>query len=127
VVIEAIVFPDSVELVCDELRTRLATVHVGSQVPTTRPATFVRVTRVGGVRRNLVTDEATLTVEAWAASEQAAHDLAQLCRAYVYAMPGQSDVRRVTEISGPAFLPDPESEQHRFSMTVAVAAVGAAV
>jgi hypothetical protein len=124
--IEAIVFPDAVEIVCDELRDRLDDVHVGSMVPTTRPTTFVRVMRVGGVRRNLVTDEATITVEAWAATEQAAHDLSQLCRAHLYAMPGGGSVYRVTEIGGPAFLPDPDSDLPRFSFTAAVATVGAA-
>lgn len=127
--IETIVFPDAVEIVCDELRTRLATVTVTSQVPTSRSSdtSFVRVTRVGGVRRNLVTDEATLTVEAWAPTEQAAHDLNQLCRAYLYAMPGGGSVYRVTEIGGPAFLPDPDSDQPRVSFTAAVATKGAAV
>lgn len=122
--IEAIVFPDAVELVCDELRARLDTVHVGSQVPTTRPTSFVRVTRVGGVRRSLVADEATLTVESWASTEQAAHDLNQLCRAYLYAMPGDGFVYRITEIGGPAFLPDPDSDQPRFSFTAAVVTRG---
>lgn len=125
--IEPIVFPDAVEVVCDHLRTELDPTPVVSRVPTTRPAAFVRVMRVGGVRRNLVTDEATLTVEAWAASEQAAHDLAQLARAHIYAMPGDGDVYRVTEFSGPALLPDPLSDQPRYSLTVAVATVGAAV
>ena len=119
--IEAIVFPDAVELVCDHLRIQLAPTPVVSRVPTTRPAAFVKVTRVGGVRRNLVTDEPTLTIEAWAATEQAAHDLSQLARAHVYAMPGDGDVYRVTEFSGPALLPDPLSDQPRFSFTVAVA------
>jgi hypothetical protein len=126
-VIETIVFPDAVQLVCDHLRTRLATIPVGSQVPTDRPATFVRIVRVGGVRRNLVTDEATLTIEAWAATEQAAHDLSQLARAYVHAMLGGGDVYRVTEFSGPALLPDPLSDLPRYSFTVAIATVGGAV
>lgn len=125
--IETIVFPDAVSIVCDHLRTELSPTPAVSRVPTTRPDTFVRVQRVGGVRRNLVTDEATLTVEAWAATEQAAHDLSQLARAHVYAMPGDGDVYRVTEISGPSLLPDPLSDQPRYSFTVAVATVGAAV
>ena len=124
--IETIVFPDAVELVCDHLRTLLAPTPVVSRVPTTRPATFVRVQRVGGVRRNLVTDEPTLTVEAWAATEQAAQDLSQLARAHIYAMPGGGDVYRVTEIGGPVLLPDPLSDQPRYSFTVAVATVGTA-
>ena len=124
--IETIVFPDAVQLVCDHLRAALTPTPVVSRVPTTRPASFVRVRRVGGVRRNLVTDEPTLTVEAWAASEQAAHDLSQLARAHIYAMPGGGDVYRVTEFAGPALLPDPLSDQSRFTFTVSVATVGEA-
>jgi hypothetical protein len=131
-VIETIVFPDAVEIVCDHLRSELpdhgyTAIQVVSAVPTTRPAMFVRVDRVGGVRRNLVTDEPTLTVETWAATDQAAHDLSQICRALLYAMPGGGSVYRVTEFSGPARLPDPLSDSPRYSFTAAVAVVGAAV
>ena len=121
--IEVIVFPDAVQLVCDHLRTQLAPTPVVSRVPTTRPASFVKVERVGGVRRNLVTDEPTLTVEAWAATEQAAQDLCQLARAHIYAMPGDGQVYRVTEIGGPVLLPDPLSDQPRYTFTVALAVV----
>lgn len=125
--IETIVFPDAVALVCDHLRTRLSPTPVVARVPATRPAAFIRIQRVGGVRRSLVADEATLTVESWAATEQAAHDLSQLARAHIHAMPGGGDVYRVTEFSGPALLPDPLSDQPRYSLTVAVVTVGAAV
>jgi hypothetical protein len=130
-VAEVIVFPDAEGLVIDYLRD-LLDVPVSGTVPNPRPGEFVTVRRLGGVRRNLVTDAPMLTVEAWAAGDVAAHDLAQLARAHVHAMARASvltepAVYRVVEIAGPGHLPDPVSAQSRYVFTVEVAVRGAAL
>lgn len=125
---ELVVFPDAVAIACTYLTDELAGTAATSRVPFTRPDEFVTVRRVGGVRRNLVVDEATLAVEAWAATDEDAHDLAQRCRALLHALPGQSVngsfVYRVDEVGGPASLPDPDSDQPRYTFTAALAARG---
>lgn len=122
-----VVFPDTVAVALSWLREQLAEECV-SRVPNPRPARFVLVRRVGGPRRDLVTDEATVTVEAWAATEQDAHDLAQLARAALHTLAGRKHdditVYKVGEFAGPASLPDPESDQPRYTLTMTIAARG---
>ncbi len=122
-----VVFPDATAAVTSRLGDVLA-VPTDARVPKPRPDEFIVVRRVGGPRRDIVTDEATLTIEAWAQDEAAAHDLAQLARAHVHAMAGttEGDVRvyRVGEFAGPASLPDPDSSQSRYTLTVTVAVRG---
>lgn len=125
--IEPILFPAADTLVIDYLGSVLTpTVH--GKVPDPRPAEFVTVQNTGGARRNLVTDGAQLTVEAWAETDTDAHDLAQLARAYLNALVGESldgvAIYRVDEVSRPVPLPDP-SEQPRYSFTSVVALRGA--
>lgn len=122
-----VVFPDAAAAVTGRLAD-LLDVPTDVRVPNPRPEEFILVRRVGGTRRDIVTDEATITIEAWAQDEAAAHDLAQLARAYVHAMAGsaEGDVRvyRVGEFAGPASLPDPDSAQSRYTLTVTVAVRG---
>lgn len=47
------------------LLTPLLSVPVFNQVDSVRPDSFVRVTRVGGPRKNIVTDGPMLTFECW--------------------------------------------------------------
>lgn len=129
-----ILFPDAQQAVIGYLTTALpgygSTATVVSKVPAARPATFVLVRRLGGVQRNVVTDEALLTVEAWATVEADAADLIQLCRALIHAMPGPQGSTvcyLITEIAGPGNLPDPDSDQARFTMTLQVALRGAEI
>lgn len=125
---DLVVFPDAAALVAGHLATSLG-VSTAGKVPNPRPEEFIVVRRVGGPRRNVVTDEATLTVECWSDSDEAAHDLAQLARATIHQMVGEmfddTPVYRVTEFSGPVHLPDPTSTQPRYTFTVAVAMRGA--
>lgn len=126
-----VVFRDAEQIVGEHVRTALATVDVYSKVPAARtPAdTFVLIRRVGGVARNVVTDEATLAVEAWAPTKPEAHDLIQTVRALIHEMPTTgptaTPVYRVTEFAGPAYLPDPDSTHDRLTFTVSVALRGA--
>lgn len=128
---ETIVFPDATLTIVDILEAALpgfgCDVPIGGHVPNPRPAVFVRVLRTGGVRATLVTDAAQVTVESWASRTGDAHDLAQLVRAVLLAAPGAAGVVAVEELSGPADLPDPESNQHRFTQSFLVHTRGAAV
>lgn len=126
--VQAIVFPDASKLIADRLRTVLATVAVGTKVPNPRVVPFVLVRRLGGVRRNLVTDEPLISLECWDADDAAAQNLAQLARAHMGALQGVvldgTTVYRVDEISGPQDLPDPLSAQPRYVQQFTVALRG---
>lgn len=131
---EAIMFPDVEEVVRAYLATELAarsdTASVHIDVPTTRPKRFVRVIRTGG-QRTLVVDNATLAIECWADDSSAAERLAALVRALVHAMRGTTisgaTVYDVAEFGGPANLPDPTSDQARYTMTESVGVRGVAI
>lgn len=131
---EVVVFPDVEGLVCDwlpaELAARSRTVTVSTKVPNPRPAEFVRVIRTGGPQLNLVQDQPTLVVEAWAATESAAASLAELARALLKSTAGQQVggvmVYRVDEIGGPQNLPDPDSAQARYVFTLSILLRGTA-
>lgn len=129
-----VLFPDAVDVVTGYLATELASraesAPVHSQIPSTRPSRFVLVRRVGGPRRDLVTDLPLLTVEAWGEDEGDAIDLLGLCRGLIGALRGsvQSGVTvyRVNEVGGPGWLPDPVSDHPRFTLTVEIGMRGVA-
>lgn len=132
---QRILFPDVPAAVIGALNAQLpavgfAGVPVRSRVPSTRPARFVLIRRTGGPRVNIVTDAAQLTIEAWAASDADAHDLAQACRAILIGLEGTVTggvtLYGVNEFSGPAYLPDPESDQARYTWSASVNARGVA-
>jgi hypothetical protein len=129
-VADPIAFPDAERLVIDYL-TPLVGVPVSLTVPNPRPAAFVTVQRVGGARLNLVADDPTLAIEAWAASPTAAKAVLGVARAHLLAMGRQAvdgvPVYRVAELGGPAYLPDPDSDQPRYTLTVQVALRGVAM
>jgi hypothetical protein len=131
----AVLFPDIeailVTYLADELADHDTEVTVSNRVPSPRPARFVTVRRVGGITTSVVTDAATVAVEAWSQSDEDAHDLAQLCRALIHDMTGTvqsgATIYRTSEFGGPVNLPDPESEQPRYTLTVSVTARGSAL
>lgn len=124
---EPVVFPDATALVISWLSVHLVE-PVTSDVPNPRPEAFVTVDRTGGPRRNLIADNPQITVEAWGATKEEAHDLAQAARAYVHTLLGETVngafVSRVDELSGPANLPDPLSDQPRFSQSFSLVVRG---
>jgi hypothetical protein len=124
----AVLFPDAVDLVLTHIDSDI-TVPVLPRVPTDRPASFVTVRRVGGTRRTIVSDDALLSFEAWAATDQAAADLVQLVRQSLHEMKGTvvstTAIYQVTEASGPALFPDPESLTPRYVFTASVHLRGA--
>lgn len=125
----AALFPDAPMAIADAIQVRHRAAF-GSQLVTTnripnpRPAEFVRVLGVGGVRRDPVTDVPTLAVEAWAATRSRAAALAQEVRAIIWSLEGATfagySVKDVTEFAGPGDLPDPLSDQSRYTATYAV-------
>lgn len=123
-----IVFPDAAELVTTWLRYQLpvygSAAHVGTVIPAPRPAEMVLARRVGSARNTPVTDAVDLACECFAGTDAAAHDLAQLARSLVHALAGTVQggvpVYRVSDVAGPDDLPDPLSDQPRYSFTVTV-------
>ncbi|CAL9592264.1 hypothetical protein SUDANB1_05249 [Streptomyces sp. enrichment culture] len=126
-------FPDGVAVVRAYLREQLVArgtdVPVGTRVPEQRPPRFVRLERVGGMRVDLVTDRPRIDVQCWGDSEESAHDLAQLARALLLAMPGWRGAVAydVAEVGGPNTLPDPASGQPRVVFAVEVSLRGRAL
>lgn len=122
-----VTFPDAMAVAIAYLNANM-TPPVLPRVPSPRPAEFLTVRRTGGPKRNLVTDQAQLTVESWAESDEDAHDNIQRARALLNDMPGQTlsgvPVYRVEELTGPANLPDPLSDQPRYSQSFSVALRG---
>jgi hypothetical protein len=116
-----IVFPDAVLVTILYLRGALPGLPVYSRVPDPRPTEFVRIERLGGLRRSLILDRPRIDVECWSDSEEGAADLSATVRAYVLAMAGkrgETTVYDVAEVSGPMWLPDSVSGQPRYSFAV---------
>lgn len=126
----AIVFPDAAELVAAYLREALAArgkpVKVGTRVPNPRPAELVRLERIGGAQLDRITDRPRLDVHCWGPDEEAAHDLMQITRALLLALPGWRGAAAydVDEVGGPNELPDAESGSPRFAFAVEVSLRG---
>lgn len=114
-------FPDAVLLVINHLRSVIPGVEIGSRVPESRDGSFpafIRVRRIGGFRRTLVTDRPRIDVGCWADSEGAAWDLMARARAYALSMGGAfggTTVYKVTEVSGPQWVPDAVSGQPKYA------------
>jgi hypothetical protein len=129
---EVIAFPDAEALAIVWLTGKLGTgVKISTKVPATRPDKFVKVTRTGGVQRDIAADDAQLTFECWALSEIDASAICELVRANLKAAAGErvgtAYVRKVTEVGGPANFPDPESTMPRYQYTASVACRGTAI
>lgn len=131
----AVVFPDVEQLLIDALPSRLAahgmTQPVGTRVPSPRPAEFFRVLVTGGSRQNLVEDNPTVTVEAWAQTESRASLMARTLRAVLESLAGQviggTTIYRARDFSAPVNLPDPTSAQVRYTSTGSILLRGTAL
>ena len=130
-----VAFPDVETLGVAYLTAGLAAhgepVKVSTKVPNPRPAKLVRVTRTGGVADYPGQDHPRVTVECWAADGPAAFALARLARALMWALPADEthgrDVRKVSEVGGPAFYPDPATTSPRYQFTVELHVRGSAL
>lgn len=119
-----IVFPDVEGLLVAALNAafadRMPDVRWGTKVPATRPDRFGRVMRVGGPRESLISENATVVLEGWAKRESDAVAILNLGRAVVFGLDGQ--LFGASEPGGPANLPDPTTDQIRYTSTLAVRA-----
>lgn len=124
-----VVYPDAEALVLDAIADELS-VTKHSVVPTDRDGTetFLACRRVGGPNRDVVVDDATLSIEAWAPTKAAAHDLIQQARGVLHSLVGSQldgvPVYDVSEFAGPAYLPDPDSSHPRYTLTASVSLRG---
>lgn len=124
----AVQYPDAIAVTNTYLRAALAAagraVPVVSQIPSTRPAEFVRTSRTGGPEVMPMIDGAQVTVDCWAATAPAAMSLAQLARRLLHNMRGTvqggESVHLVTDVGGPQDLPDPVSNTPRVTFTIQV-------
>lgn len=138
----AVLFPDAVTAVIVGLSAAFVANDEGApavnEVPVPRPDRFLTVRRLGGPRRDLVTDTAQLAFEAWETSMIRAQDFAQLARALVRAMAGtvvdltaldlgRVSIGRIDELAGPHELPDPITELPRYAFSEIVAVRGVAL
>jgi hypothetical protein len=126
-----VTFADAAHLVVDRIRQSVDPgVVVATRVPKQWPDLLIVVRRIGGPRRNLVTDEPLLSIEAWAPNEEDAVDLIEEARGLIHSLRGQTmdgvAVYRITEAAGPAMLPDPLSNVPRCVLTISVAMRGTA-
>lgn len=127
---EAVAFPD-IEAVLVRYLPPLVDVPVSTSVPKSRPAAFVTVERVGGGKRDLVTDQPLVVVQCWATEETDAADLGRITRAYVDALAQTAVdgdyVRAVREVGGLQHFPDPVSGAPRYQFTVQIDTRGVAL
>ena len=99
---------------------------VACTIPNPRPDKFVTVQRAGGPQRDIITDSALILVECWAQTGSRAYALAKVVRGLLgdKALRNQSlsglTVYRSQEVAGPAPLPDPDSDQSRYVLTIQV-------
>lgn len=84
-------------------------------------ATFVRVSRSGGVRVNLAVDSPVMTFECWAPTLTEAHDLAYATRAVIQQLwgtrIGPAVVSWSSEVGGPVEFPHPSITLPRYQHT----------
>jgi hypothetical protein len=132
---EVIAFPDAEAVVVtglsDALTARGRNAYVSTRTPNPRQPDMVRVSRTGGARRDLVTDQPMVTVECWGEDEPSASDLARLCRALVWSWGGSAAagawIRAVREVGGVVSLPDPATALPRYQFTVQLDTRGEAI
>lgn len=126
---EIIAFPDAESFAVAFLKGRAE--RSGRDVGTKAPKTgtrYTRVSRSGGVSRDLVTDSATILVECFADDGVTAADDAKIDRALLMASARLSkDVTRVTDVGGVVFLPDPDTNKPRYQFVVQLDLRGAAL
>ena len=125
-----LVFPDSEELFRVALATMLAevtgsTVPAFTKVPNPRLPEFLVVRRVGGSRRDLVTDVPVLQVEVWAATESRADRLSQVVRSLMqwFTEINGFAINGTEEVTAPVSFPD-GSQQERYTASYAPAVRG---
>lgn len=127
---DLLIFPDTEELFRVALGVKLQevlgdTIPTSTKVPNPRPDEFVVVRKVGGIRRDLVTDVPVLQVEAWALTETRADRVSQIIRGLMHwftEINGYA-INGTDEVVGPSSFPD-ASQHVRYTATYAPAVRG---
>jgi hypothetical protein len=118
---EAIRFPVIEKLLIAALKPDFPGLRFVTEVPSTLPASFVLLKRVGGTRRDRITDQPMVVFEAWAPDIGSAAELGAELQARVYALAQTAHplgwVRAVREIGGLQSFPDPISKTPRYQFT----------
>lgn len=131
---EPILFPTVEPVVVAYLRAHmgLAPGEIGTELAPNIPDRFVRVTRVGGNRKDIVTDSAMVTVQCWgpdANGKQSAAGDGAVARAYLFALDGTERdgvwFRAVKEIGGLGYFPDPRTGRPVYQFTAQLHVKGA--
>lgn len=127
---ELLVAADAEKALVDELAAELPTFDftesVGTRIPQDWPDEFVRVIATGGIERDLVTDQPSLTVEYFAVKEGraergAAYALGVLQAAGRAGVMGGVTCYGVTAFGLPVNLPHPQvPDRYRYQFTVSV-------
>ena len=133
---ERVDFPDPEGVLCAFLTAQNVTgtyagVKASTKVPAVRPARFIRAYSVGGFDQNMVTAVTRFAVEGWGTTESVAQGLcaravAQIVTSARAGVMGSTTVTSVNVVSRPQNLPDPDSNQSRYTATVEVAMRGVA-
>lgn len=106
------------------MRPLVTPVPVVARVPRERPESFLVVHRLGGPRVPPVIDNPTVGLEAWGKTQDQAWALIQQGRALIWSLQGGTvngiAVYRVEEFAGPAWLPDPDTDTPRYTVTLSI-------
>jgi hypothetical protein len=105
-----VAYPDVIALLRTYLLPVVTPRPVVSRVPDPRPAEWVQIRRIGGPQVRPVRDRPNVDVFAWAQTDPAAWELAELLRRSIHALAGTTllgpMVYRVDETLGPRSLDD---------------------
>lgn len=134
---DLIVFPDVEQEACDHLTAAFAASEAFSdviavgRVPNPRPRRFVRVRTVGGQQLSIMVDQPTVVVEGYADTDTDAAELTALAAAIVMQAGRDGHLGRAAVVSPgvaiigrPQVLPDPVTDQARYTATLTVALRG---
>lgn len=97
-----------------EFETRMPDVGIGVKL---EPGDFIKVTRTGGPKETLISEQATVLLEAYSEDGDPVAILS-LARAVLNSQDGL--IFGVKEFSGPADLPDPSTSQTRYTQLFGV-------
>ncbi|QOP66603.1 tail terminator [Microbacterium phage Lahqtemish] len=124
--VQVLIPTDAEQAVIDELSPHYA---IGTSIPETKPAVFIRVLAVGGAQLNLVQDEPLITLEAFGLRETQARDaladaLARLSAAVqTRGAIGSAPTTQLRVVGLPQNYPLPSVPSHRRYMATIAPAV----
>lgn len=118
---DLIIFPDVEAATVGELSAaltgRLPGVGIGTRLQP-GDGDFIRVTRTGGPKETLISEQAIVLLESYSEDETRAERNLAVARAVLNSQDGL--IFGVEEFSGPANLPDPTTSQTRYTQTFGV-------